>query len=283
MSRLDRLNLLSRKILTGKLTGDHRSKRRGRSVELTDFRTYVMGDDLRFLDWNSYARLDRLFLKLFREEEDLSLHVVLDTSASENYGTPNKFRYMQHVAAALGYIGLVNYNRVMISGISNGILSSTGFLRGTVKVPQMVKFLQKLKPSGLGHLSEVFRQFVTLSRYRGICVILSDFFDKVDFESAFHLLDFDRYDVYALQILSPQEIDPDFQGQLKLVDIEDTDVVKVSISQPLVAEYKNRLNEYCLSLRKFITRLGGTHALTSTSVPFDQFILYHLYNRRLLR
>ncbi|GIW77366.1 MAG: hypothetical protein KatS3mg104_2429 [Phycisphaerae bacterium] len=283
MSRLDQLNLLSRKILNGKINGEFRSNRKGRSLELADFKNYTVGDDLRFLDWNSYARLDRLFVKLFREEGDLSLHVLIDTSGSENYGTPNKFRYMQTLAAALGYIGLVNYNRVKVSGMDNRISSTTGFLRGRGRVREMLSFLQQLKPSGVSHLSEACRQFVRLNRDRGICVIISDFFDKSGFESAFRALDFGRYDIYALQILSPQEIDPRVHGRLKLVDVEDGDVAEVIIHPPLLARYKKQLDEYCLSLSKLVTRLGGTYLFASTSVPFDRFILRQLYQRHLFK
>src|SRR3989454_7410592 len=111
MARLDQLDVISRKLLAGKLKGERRSKRRGQSVEFADYRNYVIGDDLRFIDWNVYARLDRLFLKLFLEEEDLVLFVILDVSKSCDYGDPNKAMYLKQVAAALGYIGLVNYNR----------------------------------------------------------------------------------------------------------------------------------------------------------------------------
>src|SRR3954471_13103166 len=118
MARLDQLDVMSRMVLAGKLKGERRSKRRGQSVEFADYRNYVVGDDLRFIDWNLYARLDRLFLKLFLEEEDLALYVLVDVSKSCDYGDPNKALYMKQVAAALGYIGLVNYNRVAIVGIA---------------------------------------------------------------------------------------------------------------------------------------------------------------------
>ena len=129
-ARLDQLDILSRKLLAGKLKGERRSKRRGQSVEFADYREYVVGDDLRFIDWNIYARLDRLFLKLFLEEEDLSLFILADVSKSSDYGDPNKALYMKKVAAALGYIGLVNYNRVHIVGVSDGVAAETGALRG---------------------------------------------------------------------------------------------------------------------------------------------------------
>src|SRR5512140_1667684 len=126
MARLDQLDLLSRKLLAGKMKGERRSKRRGQSVEFADYRNYVVGDDLRFIDWNLYARLDRLFLKLFLEEEDLALYVLVDVSKSCDYGQPNKAFYLKQVAAALGYIGLVNYNRVTMAAMANGIVAETG-------------------------------------------------------------------------------------------------------------------------------------------------------------
>src|ERR1700729_2497786 len=130
MARLDQLDVTSRKMLAGKMKGERRSKRRGQSVEFADYRNYVIGDDLRFIDWNIYARLDKLFLKLFLEEEDLALYVLLDVSKSCDYGNPNKAFYIKQVAAALGYIGLVNYNRVHISAMADGIVAETGALRG---------------------------------------------------------------------------------------------------------------------------------------------------------
>src|SRR5437660_3596146 len=151
MARLDQLDVTSRKMLAGKMKGERRSKRRGQSVEFADYRNYVVGDDLRFIDWNIYARLDKLFLKLFLEEEDLALYVLVDVSKSVDYGTPNKAFYMKQVAAALGYIGLVNYNRVSLVAMADGVVAETGALRGRRRVSQMIDFVQKLEPAGPSH------------------------------------------------------------------------------------------------------------------------------------
>src|SRR5213082_2894412 len=129
MARLDQLDVMSRKMLAGKMKGERRSKRRGQSVEFADYRNYTVGDDLRFIDWNIYARLDRLFLKLFLEEEDLSLYILVDVSKSCDFGTPNKALYLKKVAGALGYVGLVNYNRVNIVALAEGVVAETGGLR----------------------------------------------------------------------------------------------------------------------------------------------------------
>src|SRR3569832_861364 len=145
MARLDQLDVMSRKLLAGKLKGERRSKRRGQSVEFADYRNYVIGDDLRIIDWNIYGRLDRLFLKLFMEEEELSLYVLVDVSKSCDFGNPNKAQYMKRVAAALGYVGLVNYNRVTIAAMADGIVAETGCMRGRRRVSQMMDFVQNLQ------------------------------------------------------------------------------------------------------------------------------------------
>src|SRR5262249_51706834 len=119
LARIARLDIATKKILQGRMKGEKRSKKRGRSVEFADHRPYAAGDDLRFLDWSIYARLERLMVKLFLEEEDQHLYVLLDSSASMDYGRPNKLRYAQRAAAALAYIGLVNLNRVGVGTFSS--------------------------------------------------------------------------------------------------------------------------------------------------------------------
>jgi len=282
MARLDQLDVISRKLLAGKLKGGRRSKRRGQSVEFADYRNYVIGDDLRFIDWNIYARLDRLFLKLFMEEEDLSLYVIMDVSKSCDFGDPNKALYIKRVAAALGYIGLVNYNRVTISAVSNSIVADTGPMRGRRRVSQMIDFVGKLQPTGESNFGAACKRFALAHRAKGVCVVLSDFFIKEGFEPGLKYLAGGKYDLFAVQCLSPQEIDPDLQGDLKLRDIEDDDMAEVSITQPLMKQYKANLNAYCLALKDYVTRRGGTYLFTSTKVPFDTLVLNYLRERGLL-
>ena len=282
MARLDQLDVMSRKMLAGKLKGERRSKRRGQSVEFADYRNYVVGDDLRFIDWNIYARLDKLFLKLFLEEEDLSLYVVLDVSRSCDFGNPNKALYLKQVAAALGYVGLVNYNRVTISAISNNVVADTGPLRGRRRVNHMIDFISRLQPTGESHFAESLKRFALAHRNKGVLVVLSDFFIKEGFEPGLKYLAGGKYDLFAVQALAPQEIEPELQGDLKLKDIEDEDMAEVSITQPLMKQYKANLNAYCLALKDYVTKRGGTYLFTSTAVPFDTLVLNYLRERGLL-
>ncbi len=282
MARLDQLDLMSRKLLAGKMKGERRSKRRGQSVEFADYRNYVIGDDLRFIDWNIYARLERLFLKLFLEEEDLSLYLLVDVSKSCDFGTPNKAFYIKQVAAALGYVGLVNYNRVHILAMADGVVTESGALRGRTKVNQMINFIDKLKPEGPSHFMDACKRFALQHRNKGVCVVLSDFFVKEGFEAGLRYIAGGKYDLFGIQCLAPQEIEPDLQGDLKLRDMEDDDMAEVSITQPLIKKYKENLNAYCLTLKDYLTRRGGTYLFTSTAVPFDTLVLNYLRERGLL-
>jgi uncharacterized protein (DUF58 family) len=282
MARLDQLDVISRKLLAGKMKGERRSKRRGQSVEFADYRNYVVGDDLRFIDWNIYARLEKLFLKLFLEEEDLAVYVLADVSRSVDYGEPNKAFYIRQVAAALGYVGLVNYNRVTVAAMSDGIVAETGAMRGRRNVARMIEFVEKLRPAGASHFAEACRRFALMNRQKGVLIVLSDFFIKEGFEAGLKYVAGGKYDLFCVQCLSPQEIDPDIQGDLKLRDIEDDDLAEVSITQPLLKKYKSSLNAYCLALKDYVTRRGGTYLFTSTAVPFDTLVLNYLRERGLL-
>jgi uncharacterized protein (DUF58 family) len=282
LSRLDALDVISRKILAGKMRGERRSKRRGQSVEFADFRNYVTGDDLRFIDWNIYARLDRLFLKLFLEEEDLSLYVFVDTSGSMNHGNPQKALYAKRVAAALAYVGLVHSNRVNVFGIRDGALVESGPMRGRPRVNRMMSFLSGLTPGGSAELGPMLKRFTLSARLRGVVVVISDFLDKEGFDASLKFITTGRYDLYAIQVLSPEEIDPNLTGDLKLLDAEDASTTEISLSPHVLKQYKSTLNAYCLGLKDYLTRRGGTYLFTSTTVPFDTLVLAYLRKRGLL-
>jgi uncharacterized protein (DUF58 family) len=282
LARLDALDVVSRKILAGKMRGERRSKRRGQSVEFADFRNYTTGDDLRFIDWNIYARLDRLFLKLFLEEEDLSVYVIVDVSASMAFGKPEKAMHARRIAAALSYISLVHHNRVSIYAMGDGRLMESGPMRGRPRVPRMLDFLAKLQTAGPADLTAMVRRFTVTARLRGVVILISDFLDKSPVQESLKHLVSGRYDLYAIQLLSPQELEPTLTGDLKLTDSEDNSFAEVSINQPLLKQYKQTLSAHCLNIKDYITKRGGTYLFSSTEVPFDTIVLSYLRRRGLL-
>jgi uncharacterized protein (DUF58 family) len=309
LAQISRLDYTSKKIFSGKLRGERRSKKRGESVEFADHRPYVVGDDLRHIDWNIFARLDHLFLKLFLEEEDLALHIVVDASASNDCGKPSKFLFMQQMAMALGYIGLVNLNRVTVSAIgglirsagrqspvANGegaeeysasVLSAVRDLRGRRRTQDLARYICALEPSGAAPFTEGCKRIALTRRGKGVMVVLSDFFIKEGFEQGLKLLVGRGYDLFCMQILSPQELDPTgpdgLAGDLRLKDIEDGDVAEVTISAPLLKRYKANLTAYCDSLREFCARREMSLLTVRSDAKLDVLILDHLRKRGLLR
>ncbi len=283
MAKLEQLEILSRRIFIGRMKGERRSKKKGESVEFADYRNYVVGDDLRFLDWNIYARLERLLLKLFMEEEDLNVTILMDMSRSMDWGNPHKGLYVKHVAAALAYIGLVNYDRVSLYGYSDTLAWEMRGVRGRRLVAQVVKFLEDMPFEGTSDLTEVARRFAVRYRGKGVVVLLSDFLDKSGYEDGIRYLLSCDLDLYAIQVLSPDEIDPALAGDLKLKDIEDEDLAEVTISAPLLKKYKQKLQAFCAELKEHCTRRGITYLFTNTRVPFDTLVMSYLRQRGLLR
>jgi uncharacterized protein (DUF58 family) len=283
MARLERLEIVSRKIFAGKMRGERRSKRKGESVEFADYRNYVVGDDLRFLDWNIYGRLDRLFLKLFLEEEDLHVSVLIDSSKSMDWGSPSKILYAKRVAAALAYIGLCNYDRVSLYAYANGLTQQLAGVRGRRLMSQVVDFLTRLECDGASNFSAACKHYAVRHPQPGILLVLSDFFEKGGFEQGLRYLLGRKLDLYVVQILSPDELEPQLVGDLQLQDVEDDDLAEVTVSQALLSRYKYNLRRYCESLKDFCTRRGVAYLFTSTEVGFDQLVLSYLRHRGLLR
>ena len=230
LAQLERLELVSRKIFRGRLKGERRSKRKGHSVEFADFRSYVPGDDLRFIDWNTYARLDRLFLKMFLEEEDLHFYTLIDASASMQFGTPTKLEYAKQLAAALGFIGLIRGDRVRIETLGQPLRSPGPTLRGRRSLWRMLDHLAAIEPGQTVSLAEGVKNFSLRNTGKGILLLITDLMDKSGYETALRYLVSQQMDVYLIHVLSVEEVDPDIQGDLKLVDCEDADTAEITAS-----------------------------------------------------
>lgn len=286
MGKLDQLDVISRKIFAGKIQGERRSKRRGVSVEFADYRHYTHGDDLRFVDWNIYARMDKLFLKIFLEEEDLSLILVIDGSASMDWGEPNKFIFCQRLAMALGYIGLVNHNRVTICSFAGGQLNRLPGLRGRRRVQEMGAWILNQQPGGPSRFDDSMRTLALNRQGKGVIVILSDFMFKEGYEKGLRYLAGGGYDTFLMQVLSPEEVDPakhGMTGDLRLTDIEDEDVAEVTVSAALLKRYKENLDAYCGKLRDFAVRRNIMHLTIDTGMSIETLLLDYLRRRGLLK
>ena len=283
LAQLERLELVSRKIFRGRLKGERRSKRKGQSVEFADFRNYVPGDDIRFIDWNLYARLDKLFLKLYLEEEDLHFYALIDTSTSMDFGDPTKLLYAKQLAAALGFIGLCRADRVKIEALGASRKNPAPALRGRASMWRMLDYLNSIEPGDNIPLAQGVKDFCLRNSGQGILVLITDLMDKNGYESALRFLLAQNIDVYVIHVLSQAEIEPDVTGDLRLVDCEDADIAEITVSRPLLNRYKQTLATFIDGAREFCTRRGMSYLMTSTETPVEQLVSNYLRQRGLVR
>ncbi len=275
---LEQLHLISKKIFLGRMKGERRSRKRGISIEFADYRDYSKGDDLRFLDWNIFGRLDRLFTKLFHEEEDLYLYILIDTSASMESGDPRKSWFAKRAAAALSYISLAGMDRVCLVGFSQERYRWLQPARGKARIWSIIDFLEQLPIDGETTLSEGCRRFALQQSHGGVVILLSDLFDPAGYEEAFkHLLQ-NRNDLYVMQVLSPQELHPDLFGALRLIDVETTEQVELTVTEELLINYERRLRAFQSEIKNLSTRYGIHYLPVSSEDPVER-LLTHSFRR----
>jgi uncharacterized protein (DUF58 family) len=283
LAQLERLELVTRKIFRGRMKGERRSKRKGQSVEFADFRNYVPGDDLRQLDWNLYARLEKLIIKLFLEEEDLHFYALIDASASMSFGQPTKLDYAKQLAAALGFIGLVRADRIRIETLGQQPRQRGPALRGRASVWRMLEYLRSVEPGESTSLAEGVRQFCMRNPGKGIVVLISDLMDKSGYETALRYFVSQQLDCYVIQVLSQEELEPDVKGDLKLVDCEDGDEAEITVSAPLLARYQATLSAFTRGAQEFCSRRGIHYMLAHNRTPIAELVGRHLRRRGLVR
>ena len=282
LARIERLSLLSRATLTGRIRGARRSRRRGFSTEFADHRDYVPGDDIRYLDWNIFGRLDRLFIKLFEEEEDLTVCILVDASRSMNFGDPNKFRYARQVAAALAYIALGTEDRVGIYPFAETLGTPFPPVRGRRNALRLISWLGDLQVGAGTGLLDSMTAFSSAAPGRGMVILISDLLDPAGYTDALRAVAGRRTDVHLIHLLSPEEISPQVAGDLRLVDAEDGESIDVTIGGRILEAYERTVEEFRSGIREASTRFGIQPIFTSTGTPFDELVLGYLRSRRLV-
>lgn len=283
LRRLEHLGLATRRPVAGHLRGAHRSRRKGSGMVFADYRPYTPGDDTRNLDWGTYLRLDRLLLRLFEEEADLPVYVFLDASASMNHGTPRKFDFARQVAAALGYLALLNYDRVAVVAWSRGIAAEMAARRGRTQVWPMFRFLEALEPAAGTDLGTALRSYFGARRTRGLVLIISDFLDRDSFADSAQWLSQFRHEVAAIQVLSPEEMLPELPEQVVLVDDETGEAVTLETTDELLAAYRAALSGHCAMIETTCRRVGWSYVTARTDAAFEDLMLTTLRQEGVLR
>ena len=276
LAQLERLTLASKRTFRGRVKGERKSPRKGISVEFCDYRPYGVGDDLRYVDWNIYGRLERLYLKLFLDEEDLCLHLLLDASGSMAYGDPSKFDFGVRLAAALGFVGLVNLERVGAGIVRDRVTQGWVPTRGRNQFLPLVEFLLGLDPRGTTGLNEGLTAYARRVRDPGVAVLISDLMDPLGYESGIRALLERRFDVHVVHVLAPQEMDPTFSGDLRLLDAETGEVRELTLDGEALRQYRKRLRRFLDQVEAFCHANEVSYHRVTTDLPVAEFMLTEL-------
>jgi len=274
LKTLEHLHLVSRKVFAGNLRAERRTRKVGSGIEFADHRTYARGDDFRYIDWNLYGRLDKLLLRLFEEEEDLYIYLLVDVSDSMSIGAPMpKLHYAMQIAAALSYVGLANLDRVAIIPFAGKLIDRLPPSRGKNRIFRVFEFLRSCGIGGRTELAECMKTFVTQNKRRGLAVVISDFYDPVGFEQGLNTLRYNKFEPFVLQVYDQREADPQLHGDLALVDCETGDTREVTVSKSLLEAYQREHEKYCKELEAYCTKYAMPFFRTHTTIPFDQLVL----------
>jgi uncharacterized protein (DUF58 family) len=281
LRRLEQFQLLAARRAKSSLRGERRSRARGQSVEFADYRSYVPGDDFRYLDWNLYGRLERLFLKLYEEERELPVTIFLDASESMAFGEPRKFNFARQVAAAVAYVALCGFDRVSLiafpdrpeEAAARGALRS---VRGKKSALELFRNLGQLQAGGSADFNQALRRGALQARHAGLAVILSDFLDPAGYEDGLRALIGRRFQVSAVQILAPDELTPTAYGDLRLIDSETGGQQEVTFGKYRLKAYQQTVESFCQRLREYCRGRGIGFFRASSDTPVEELLLKQL-------
>src|SRR5262245_25277202 len=265
--------MVSRRVFSGAMRAERRTKKTGSGVEFADHRDYTPGDDFRYLDWHAYQRFDRLLIRLYEEEEDLSIYFILDNSASMGFGGAEKLRQAKRLCAALAYVGLANLDRVAIVTATDEISGRMAVARGKARIFRIFRFLRDAQPEGLTDLGEAMKTFVAQHKRRGLAVLLSDLYDPAGFERGINVLRYNRFEPFVLHVVDPADAKPDLKGDVRVYDCETGDEREVTVTAKMLERYAVAYSSYLEEIQHFCTSRQVSYFRADVGVPFDELIL----------
>jgi uncharacterized protein (DUF58 family) len=276
--KLEYLSLVSRRVFSGRLRAERRTKKSGSGVEFADHRDYQPGDDFRTLDWSVYQRFERLLVRLYEEEEDLAIYLILDTSGSMAFGEPgakkaSKLAYAKKVVAALAYVGLANLDRVSVVTTSDRVMERMPETRGKARIFKAFRFLRSVEAGGTTDLGDAMKTFVAQNKRRGLAVLVSDLYDPKGFERGLNLLRYNKFDPFVVHVVDPADARPRLQGDVLVYDCETGDEREVTVTAKVLERFALAHAEYIAGVERFCATRQVPYVAASVEVPFDELIL----------
>lgn len=287
LQKLEQLTLVANRVRIGVMKGERRSRKRGSSIEFADYRSYVQGDDLRRLDWNVLARLERPFIKLLEEEEDLAVHILVDASLSmdwpEEDRDENKLRYALRLAGALGHVALIAGDQLSITLIQSDRGTTWGPYRGRFNSIRMLRFLEEAEAGGQTELDQVLSRYALQSHRPGLLFLLSDIFSPGGYQRGLNALQARGYEIALIHVLSPEEVDPPLSGDIKLVDVETAAEAEMTLDTATLARYRRRLETWQEEIGAYAARRNIHYIPVNTTLPWEKLIMQSMRVKGLLK
>ena len=283
LRKLDSLRLLSKKVESGHFQGERRGSKSGSGLEFIDYQPYQMGDDYRYIDWHLFSRFEQLFIKLFVEEKDLRVHILIDQSFSMNGGNPSKIEYAKKLAAALGYIALVNFDQVGVITFTSRLEESLPPKRGKLQILELFNFLQKISSQGETNLNLCLDKFVSRERKSGLAIVISDLLDEKGYQKGLLSLRTHGWEVSLIQILEEKEVNPEEEGTVVLVDKETHNKIETEITSSTIKLYQIALRNFFKEIENFCEHYQIKYLQTLTSFPLSSLIFKNLRRKKVLK
>ena len=273
--KLERFEIFPLGLHRGSQIGHRRSPSRGTGLEFADHKEYSPGDDIRYIDWNVYAHLEELFVKIFEQEEALPVYVLVDRSASMGVGSPTKLHVASHLAAAIAYVGLANQDHVRLSLFADGLAASSKVLRGKTRIYDVLELLDA-PPEGTTDLVATLEGFSAEARLPGVAFVISDFLDPQGALAGVRLLAGRRFGIHALHLVAPEEASPVLAGDVDLVDVETGRRLQVPLRRDSVERYRAFFQAHCDALRAELARYGVRYMRIDTTQSLDEVLFTRL-------
>ncbi|MFA5522851.1 MAG: DUF58 domain-containing protein [Tissierellales bacterium] len=279
LRKLESLKLNTTVALNQGYGGGRKSKSKGSSVEFSDFREYVPGDDFRKIDWNAYGRFQKLFIKLFMEEREANINIFIDTSKSMDFGSPKKSTLAKQLALILGYLSLANMDRVNIYTHGNNKLESLEQLNGKNNLHRLASYLDNIV---FDEIEDFFQHIKTRAYKRGITIIISDLFSD-DFQEAIKYLAFMNQSIVVLNLLSIEETNPIYSGDIRLIDSETEEGKDISMTQSVLNSYERTLKNFINRNKEICRKFSCQYTLISNELSIESIVFDNLTNVGILR
>jgi len=271
--KLEMLALVSRRVFAGRIRAERRSKKKGSGLEFADHRDYVAGDDFRSVDWNVYQRFGKLLVRLYEEEEDLSIYLIVDCSSSMAFGNQKKFDQARRLCAALAYVGLANLDRVTIVAVNDGLISRMPTTRGKGRIFRVFEFLSKLEPGGVTDLGAALKTFALQHKRRGLAVLFSDLYDPAGFEAGINVLRFNKFEPYVVDLVDRSEARPALKGDVRIYDCETGEERELTVTDSMLDKMQRAVSEYRANVERFCAEKQVPYFAADVDTPFDELVL----------